>query len=201
MCIARPFVSKVCCSQCGPMCNFFQYRKKSPSFDVRMNMIPEHAGVWSLQSFQCRKWGNIENSSSYHKNIKTLHLQRNRKLEVNFLSLLASLEHDIERLSDWVSVPRGCAMLLRTAPNLFTFQAFAIQLVCWIDVIVIVLSSLLHSFVYTGDLIHLVKIGLAINYESVFCCPTCFWSLVCLLLPSHPSICRITRQLARKPAQ
>ena len=109
----------------------FNIAKKSPSLDVRMNMIPEHAGVWSLQSFQCRKWGNIENSSSYHKNIKTLHLQRKRKLEVNFLSLLASLEHDIERLSDWVSVPRGCAMLLRTAPNLFTFQAFAIQLVCW----------------------------------------------------------------------
>ena len=141
MCIARPFVSKVCCSQFGPMCNFFQYRKKSPSFDVRMNMIPEHAGVWSLQSFQCRKWGNIENSSIYHKNIKTLH----KEIESWKSIFWACWHHWSMTLKGWVTEFQFHEVALCFLEQPLTFSHFRPSQFSWfVDVIVIVLSSLLH---------------------------------------------------------
>ena len=181
------------------MCNFFQYRKKSPSFDVRMNMIPEHAGVWSLQSFQCRKWGNIENSSSYPKTLKPYTYI---EIEIWKSIFWACWHHWSMTLKGWVTEFQFHEVALCFLEQPLTFSHFRRSQFSWsVDVIVIVLSSLLHSFGYAGDLILLVAISLVINYESVFWCPTCFWSLVCLVLPSRPSICRITRQLARKPAQ
>ena len=181
------------------MCDFFSYLK-NPHLSMFVWIRSQNTLVYEV--YKVSNVGNGVILSTLVVTTKNIKPFTYIEIESWKSIFWACWHHWSMALKGWVTEFQFHEVALCFLEQPLTFSHFRRSQFSWsVDVIVIVLSSLLHSFGYAGDLILLVAISLVINYESVFWCPTCFWSLVCLVLPSRPSICRITRQLARKPAQ